>query len=74
VVAPENTDRDKVVSAWAYALRHSAQGLDMPDHEAAFKLLKKQHPSWHIYRGMVGTIQVNVSNLSAADNDVAERG
>jgi len=53
-------------------LRHSAKGLDLPDYEAAFKLLRERHPSWHVYSGTVGNIRITASNLDKAENDEAE--
>jgi hypothetical protein len=62
-------ENQQVTAAWAYALRHKAKGLDLPDHEAAVKLLLDRHPSWMVIEGKVETVAVN---LALADQDVAE--
>jgi len=62
-------ENQQVTAAWAYALRHTAKGLDLPDHEAAVKLLLERHPSWSVVEGKIENIPVN---LAVADQDVAE--
>src|SRR5262249_23538983 len=46
IITPEPTEISKILSAWTYALRYSAKGLNYPDYEAALKLLLERHPSW----------------------------
>ena len=70
VITPEPTEPAKVTSAWSYAVRYTAKGLDLPDHEAALNLLKERHPSWEIIQSFAYPIGMN---LSIADKDVAEQ-
>lgn len=69
VVTPAHEDIQKVHAAWAYAVRYTAKGLDLPDYSSAVELLKQRHPSWTIIESRVMPIQVN---LAIADNDVPE--
>ena len=71
VITPENTTTQTVQAAWAYALRYTAQGLDLPDHEAAINLLKERHPSWTIVESKIHAVAVN---LALADQDEPENG
>ena len=48
VVLPEESSFERVVAAWSYAVRYSADGLDLPNYKKALALLKKRHPSWII--------------------------
>lgn len=46
-----------VTAAWSYAIRYTAKGLDIPDYQAAVKLLLERHPSWQVFIGEdVGSI------------------
>lgn len=69
VIVPEGISIQHVAAAWAYAVRYTAKGLDLPDHDAALEMFKQRHPSWTILNSRV--ISVNV-NLSIADQDVPE--
>lgn len=69
VVTPEPMTKEKVEAAWSYAVRYSAKGLDVPDYEAASKLLIERHPGWKIYEGKNYTIMYN-SKL--AEDDVPD--
>ncbi len=67
VVLTPGPVEDKIVyAAWAYALRHTAQGLDLPDHDAALELMIQRHPSWQIIEGTVRPVPVQ---LQLADQD-----
>jgi hypothetical protein len=46
LVLPEPRLFEEVVAAWSYAVRYSADGLDMPNYKKALLLLKQRHPSW----------------------------
>jgi len=69
VLTSHPEDVQKVTAAWSYAVRYTAKGLDLPDHEAALAMFKKRHPSWEIIESR--TYPVNV-NLAVADNDEPE--
>ena len=69
IITPEPIDQMIVRSAWSYAVRYTARGLDLPDHEAATKLMLKRHPSWKLINSKPITIPVD---LSVADNDEPE--
>lgn len=70
IIMTANPVEDAVVaSAWAYALRHTAKGLDLPDHDEALKLMFERHPSWQIIEGQVQPINVA---LQLADKDEPE--
>ena len=69
VLTPQPETSDTVGAAWAYAVRYTAKGLDLPDHDAAVELLKKRHPSWKVLQTNVVPIAVD---LRKADEDVAE--
>lgn len=69
IITPEPVAVEIVTAAWAYAVRYTAKGLDLPDHDAAVDLLQKRHPSWHIIKSTVSTVSVN---LNLAEQDVPE--
>ncbi|MBK8032062.1 MAG: hypothetical protein IPO91_30240 [Chloroflexi bacterium] len=69
VITPKPTDAALVTAAWSYAIRYTARGLDLPDHQAAVAMLKQRHPSWEIMETKVIPTAIN---LAAADQDVAE--
>lgn len=69
VLTPEPLEQPVVLAAWAYALRHTAQGLDLPDHQAALELLLERHPSWQIIEGQILTVPVQ---LQFAEKDEPE--
>jgi len=69
VITPEHTVDTAVRAAWAYAVRYTAKGLDLPDHEAALELLQQRHPSWTVIRSRAIPMPVD---LTKADEDVAE--
>jgi hypothetical protein len=46
IIAPEPVTGEQVVAAWSYAFRYSADGLDVPNYEAARELLLERHPDW----------------------------
>ena len=72
VLLPEGVSDGAVLvpAAWAHAVRFTAKGLDLPDHEKAIKLLKERHPSWTIIPGRCINVPVN---LAKADEDVPEQ-
>lgn len=69
VITPNDVEITIVRAAWSYAVRYTAKGLDIPDHEAALELLMQRHPSWQIIRSAVQTVPID---LSFADNDKPE--
>lgn len=71
ILTPEEISQEVIIAAWAYALRHTAQGLDLPDHEAAIQLMLERHPSWQLVEGQVRPVQVS---LADADKDETENG
>lgn len=71
VVVPETVSIEMIQAAWSNAVRYTAKGLDLPDHDAALKRLKERHPSWNLIFSRCHTIPID---LSKADNDIAENG
>lgn len=69
LITPQPMPAEVVTAAWSYAVRYTAKGLDLPDHEAAIELMKSRHPSWTIIRSNVQNIGVN---LTVADQDNPE--
>jgi hypothetical protein len=69
VITPEGTDPNMVYAAWAYAVRYTAKGLDLPDHEAAIRLMMQRHPSWKLINSIVQNVPID---LSRADQDIQE--
>lgn len=69
VLTPEPVEQARVQAAWAYALRHTAKGLDLPDHDAAIALMLERHPSWQLIEGRVGQAPVA---MGLADQDEPE--
>lgn len=71
VIVPEGISLQHVAAAWAYAVRYTAKGLDLPDHNAALDMFKQRHPSWTVINSTVQPVQVS---LALADQDVPENG
>ena len=71
VLLPEPQPNEVVIAAWAYAVRYTAKGLDLPDYEAAFKLMLERHPSWEIIESRCMAVKID---LSKADQDIPENG
>lgn len=71
VIVPEGVTVQQVTAAWAYAVRYTAKGLDLPDHDAALQMFQERHPSWTVINSSVQPVQVN---LAVADQDVPESG
>ena len=69
VVTPDPLLQEIVDAAWAYAVRYTAKGLDLPDHAAAANLLQQRHPSWQVIKTTVMIVDVN---LTLADKDQPE--
>jgi len=46
IFTPDELPARVVIAAWSYALRYTAKGLDVPDYDAAAKMLVKRHPTW----------------------------
>jgi hypothetical protein len=69
IVTPDLIEPQIVQAAWSYAVRYSAKGLDLPDYDAAVKLLHQRHPSWTVVESVVQPIPVN---LALADQDTPE--
>ena len=70
IITPEDTPDDVVTAAWSYAVRYTAKGLDLPDHEAALQLMLERHSSWQAINAAPRNIPVN---LQKADDDVPEK-
>ena len=51
LVVPDEATKEAVFAAWSYAVRYTAKGLDVPDYEAAGKLLAQRHPKWQCFIG-----------------------
>lgn len=66
IITPDTVGQETVTAAWSYAVRYSAKGLDLPDFEAAGKLLLQRHPSWQCIAGPVPDITYS---SSSAEND-----
>lgn len=69
IILPEPIRLEIVVAAWSYALRYSAKGLDVPDYEAALKLMLKRHPSWQVIKARGHGVEY-IKDL--ADSDKAD--
>jgi len=69
VITPEPVNKDVVSAAWAYAVRYTAKGIDLPDHDKALELLAERHPSWTILESLVVNTPVN---LNYAESDEPE--
>lgn len=69
VLTPEDVETMIVMAAWSYAVRYTAKGLDLPNYEAATKLMLQRHPSWELLQTPVASVPVN---LQVADNDIPE--
>jgi hypothetical protein len=69
VITLQPEEAEKVFAAWAYAVRYTAKGLDLPDHSAAVALLKQRHPNWEGIETDIVTVNVD---LKQADNDEPE--
>lgn len=48
IIVADDTRHEVVQAAWSYAVRYTAKGLDVPDYDAAVKLMLSRHPSWRI--------------------------
>ena len=46
VIIPENVRSEIVSAAWSYAVRYSADGVDLPNYQAAVELMMQRHPTW----------------------------
>lgn len=67
---PTSITAEQVHAAWANAVKYTASGVDLADHDAAIQRLLERHPSWHwIPQSTIPTISVK---LSYADQDRAE--
>lgn len=69
IITPNPIDQMIVKSAWSYAVRYTAKGLDLPDHEAAINMMLKRHPTWKLINSKPMTIPID---LTVADDDVPD--
>jgi hypothetical protein len=69
VITSPDIDANTIIAAWSYAVRYTAKGLDLPDHDKAIELLKRRHPSWEIVEATIQKIPVD---LNQADKDIPE--
>lgn len=69
VLTPEPITVAKVQNAWSYAVRYTAKALDLPDHNAAMKLMLERHPSWQVVESLCPNVQID---LSKADDDTPD--
>ena len=69
VLTPDTVSEETAMAAWSYAIRYGAKGLDVPDYEAALKILQQRHPAWQY-------LPIDVVNVwykaEQADNDKPE--
>jgi hypothetical protein len=69
VIVEKSVTKEMVQAAWSNAVRYTAKGLDLPDHELAIKRLQERHPKWVIIRSLCYSVNID---LTVADNDIAE--
>lgn len=69
LITSTSTDPIIVKSAWSYAVRYTAKGLDLPNYDEAVKLLLKRHPSWKVIHSIPVTVPID---LNVADDDEPE--
>lgn len=67
---PDDVTSETAIAAWSYAVTYSAKGLNIPDYDAAVKLLKERHPNWEVRGGAFTAIKVN---LAKAGDDIPEK-
>lgn len=46
VIIPEDIRTEVIEAAWSYAVRYSADGIDLPNYQAAVELMMERHPTW----------------------------
>jgi hypothetical protein len=70
LITPDDVDREKAITGWSYAVRYTAKGLDVPDYEAAARMVVQRHPTWQCFAGPeVDGIWYSASH---AENDIPE--
>ena len=69
VITPEPTAPEKVQAAWTYAVRMNPKQLNVPDYDAAFKMMLERHPSWRIFQGKVANIHYDRRNLNRTKDE-----
>jgi transcriptional regulator with XRE-family HTH domain len=57
VATPTEIPRQDVQKEWVHALRHTARGLELPDYDAAIKLMSDRHPDWMIVKTQVQDVE-----------------
>lgn len=63
VLLKENITKEVARDAWTHAVRYTAKGIDLPDHDAAAEMLKERHPSWFVFRqDHLPTVNVTLAN------------
>jgi hypothetical protein len=69
-IVPKAVSLEQVQSAWANAVKYTAKGVDLADHDAAIKRMLERHPSWGwLPQPTIPTVAVK---LSYADQDTSE--
>lgn len=69
VITDEIETRETVQSAWSYALKYTAKGLDEPDYEAAAAAMIERHPAWVLASTEIAKVEYLGA---AADKDKPE--
>lgn len=60
LILPEPLPKHVVEAAWSYAVRYTAKGVDVPDLEAAARLMLERHPTWRVEAGFpMGKVAYN---------------
>jgi hypothetical protein len=70
VLVEESVSKEIVQAAWSNAVRYTAKGIDLPDHELAVKRLQERHPKWIVVRSLCYPVTID---LNTANKDVAEK-
>ena len=54
LITDDTTTPETVRTAWSYAVRYSAKGLDVRDYDGAITLMMSRHPSWQFEKIQIG--------------------
>lgn len=66
LITPADIDPTAVSAAWSYAVQNTAKGLELPDYDAAVKLMLERHPSWQVIDSQMVSAAINL-NLAIKD-------
>ncbi len=69
IITQEDTEAAVVQAAWAYALQHTAIGLEMPDYDGAVQLMLERHPSWTAINSGFASIAVDLTKANQDFNE-----